>query len=336
VTEGSSDEAPLVARAVAGDREALGTLLDRHAAQARGMMGQILGPRAELDDLLGEARLRAVRGIAAFESRSAFATWFSQIAIHVALSEIRRRRRADARPLPLPGSPGEDASRTWSTARRSRRPRSPSGSRSPPRPSGPVSSTPAAGSGRPSMTSCPSEEELVLLAEEALEPAAADAAVAHLAECEACRLLLGRSEAALRYALGGMADAEAAVPAGRSAPTRPRAWPRVAAAAAVLVGFAVGGVLVARSQRNAVPEVVTTPESRLDALLATAERLAAPSPADADESDVALAAFAAADARLALGMTTAEARLADVVERFPGTVAAREARARLAAVGGPR
>jgi len=111
VTGGTSDEAPLVARAVAGDREALGTLLDRHAAQARGMMGQILGPRADLDDLLGEARLRAVRGIEGFESRSAFATWYSQIAVHVALSEIRRRRRAEARPLPLPGSPGEDASR---------------------------------------------------------------------------------------------------------------------------------------------------------------------------------------------------------------------------------
>ena len=55
--------------------------------------------------------------------------------------------------------------------------------------------------------------------------------------------------------------------------------------------------------------------------------------ADAAEdaaSDVALAAFAAAEARFDLGMDSGTARLHDVVERFPGTTAAREARARLA------
>jgi RNA polymerase sigma-70 factor (ECF subfamily) len=107
---GDAEEASLVARAAAGDRDALGALLDRHGPQVRAMIAQVVGARADLDDLLQEARLRAVRSIAAFEARSAFATWFSRIGINVALSELRRLRAAAARPLPLPGE-GEDASR---------------------------------------------------------------------------------------------------------------------------------------------------------------------------------------------------------------------------------
>jgi hypothetical protein len=186
------------------------------------------------------------------------------------------------------------------------------------------------------MTSCPSEEDLVLLVEDGAD--AAPEAAAHLAECEACRRLLGRSEAALRFALGGLADEAAASPV--LAPAAPRRLRFVAAAAAVLVAAALGGValLDAGGDRGDVaaapPTVPGSPEARIDALLAAAERLAAPVPEDDDGADVALAALAAAEARVALGMPTAAARLRDVVDAFPGTAAAREARARIDALEG--
>lgn len=93
------DEGRLVEAAVRGDAAALATLLDRHEEQARAMAADLLGARTDLDDLLQEARLRAVRSIGAFEARSAFATWFSRIALNLAISELRRRRVAAAAPL---------------------------------------------------------------------------------------------------------------------------------------------------------------------------------------------------------------------------------------------
>lgn len=113
LTADGSDEARLVADAVAGDRAALATLLDRHESAARGMILQMLGARADVDDLLQDARLRAIRSIGGFEGRSAFGTWFCRIAINLAVSELRRRRKADAAPLDVAPHPvsGDDPTR---------------------------------------------------------------------------------------------------------------------------------------------------------------------------------------------------------------------------------
>ena len=97
------DEARLVEAAVRGDAAALGTLLDRHEEQARAMALDLLGARTDVEDLLQDARLRAVRAIGTFERRSAFATWFCRIAMNLALSELRRRRTAAAAPLDAAG-----------------------------------------------------------------------------------------------------------------------------------------------------------------------------------------------------------------------------------------
>jgi RNA polymerase sigma-70 factor, ECF subfamily len=94
-----ADEEGLVAAAARGDAAALGALLDRHDRQARAMAADLLGPRTDLDDLLQEARLRAIRAIGSFEGRSAFGTWFSRIAMNLALSELRRRRLTAAAPI---------------------------------------------------------------------------------------------------------------------------------------------------------------------------------------------------------------------------------------------
>lgn len=94
-----AEEERLVEAAARGDAAALGTLLDRHERQARAMAADLLGPRTDLDDLLQEARLRAVRSIGTFQRRSAFATWYVRIAMNLALTELRRRRLVAAVPL---------------------------------------------------------------------------------------------------------------------------------------------------------------------------------------------------------------------------------------------
>lgn len=197
------------------------------------------------------------------------------------------------------------------------------------------------------MTSCPAEEDLVLLVEGDLDQRRADAVTDHLVACEACRRLVGRSEAALRYALGGLADAERT--AGVARPVRRVRWVAVSAAAGVAATLLVALALHhddAEAPAATTADVGTvspapasprTLDDEINALLARTERLAAPVHAgEGDDSDVSLAALAAAEARIDLGMDTGAARLRDVVERFPGSPAAREARARIASLEGGR
>lgn len=90
------DDEALLARAVAGDREAQGELLTRHESRVRGLLAQMLGPRGRLDDLVQEVRLKAVRGFAGFRRDAAFTTWLHRIAVNTAISEMRRRRAEDS------------------------------------------------------------------------------------------------------------------------------------------------------------------------------------------------------------------------------------------------
>lgn len=97
------DDEALLARAVAGDREAQGKLLTRHEARVRGVLAQMLGPRGRLDDLTQEVRLKAIRGFARFRGDALFTTWLHRIAVNTAISELRRRRSEESLPEEPPG-----------------------------------------------------------------------------------------------------------------------------------------------------------------------------------------------------------------------------------------
>lgn len=205
------------------------------------------------------------------------------------------------------------------------------------------------------MISCPDERELLELVDGDLAEDRADDVVDHLGCCEECRLALGRSEAALLYALGGLADTgrwsatpTPSVPAATDGnvdepdaaeqperrPLLRLAVPALAAAAAMLVGALA--LLTDGSPAPTRPDdlvgAAPRPETELRGLLARAEALRDTSPTAPDSRDlVAAGALAAAEARIwTLGPEAARARMQDVVERFPGTAAAREARALLA------
>lgn len=194
------------------------------------------------------------------------------------------------------------------------------------------------------MTSCPAESDLLALVDGDLDSARAEELTDHLALCPECALSLARAEAALCYALGGLADQErTAIPA---APT-PRAvpWPQGVAALAAAVLLAAGIAALGRSDAGPRSHEATVPAptesaaaSHLDVLLSRARALAAQRDTPADHA--AVAALAAAEAReVAIGPGAGQAGYLGVIAAFPGSPEAQravEALDRLSTFGGTR
>jgi len=95
--DGEPDE-QLAGRAAAGDRQALETLLHRHADRIHAICRRILGHREDALDATQEAMIAVTRGIRRFDGRSAFTTWLYRVATNAALDEGRRKAR---RPHPV-------------------------------------------------------------------------------------------------------------------------------------------------------------------------------------------------------------------------------------------
>jgi RNA polymerase sigma-70 factor, ECF subfamily len=88
----------LAARASAGDRAALETLLERHVDRIHAVCRRILCNPEDALDATQEAMIAVARGIGRFDNRSAFTTWLYRVATNAALDEGRRKAR---RPRPV-------------------------------------------------------------------------------------------------------------------------------------------------------------------------------------------------------------------------------------------
>jgi RNA polymerase sigma-70 factor (ECF subfamily) len=88
-----SDDAELVAAALAGDREAFGMLYDGHARMVRAVLLGVSGDWTAIDDMVQESFLRAYRNLARLREPPKFGRWVAGIARQVA----RERRRSLAR-----------------------------------------------------------------------------------------------------------------------------------------------------------------------------------------------------------------------------------------------
>jgi RNA polymerase sigma-70 factor, ECF subfamily len=93
------DEAALVARAVAGDRAAFGTLVERYAAVARRVARAVLGNPEDADDAAQDAMLSALVKLDQYDPRRPFGPWLLRIVANAATD--RRRRRTVRRVEPL-------------------------------------------------------------------------------------------------------------------------------------------------------------------------------------------------------------------------------------------
>jgi RNA polymerase sigma-70 factor (ECF subfamily) len=93
----NSDDARLVERALAGDRNAFGILVERYAAQARRVARALLRNADDADDAAQDAFLAALAGLARYDARRPFGPWLLRIVSNTATDRSRRRavRRAD-------------------------------------------------------------------------------------------------------------------------------------------------------------------------------------------------------------------------------------------------
>jgi RNA polymerase sigma-70 factor (ECF subfamily) len=85
------DDAPLVSALRAGDPAAAGRMWDRHNVLARRILRRVLGP-VDVEDAVQDTFLRLFRDLASLRDPSALRSFVIGIAIHVAKSELRRRR----------------------------------------------------------------------------------------------------------------------------------------------------------------------------------------------------------------------------------------------------
>jgi RNA polymerase sigma factor (sigma-70 family) len=90
------DDQDLVARAGAGDRQALEQLVQRHQVWIYNVSVRMLGHPHDAEDAAQEILVKAVTRLAAFERRSAFRTWLYRIAVNHLLNVKRGRREPEA------------------------------------------------------------------------------------------------------------------------------------------------------------------------------------------------------------------------------------------------
>jgi RNA polymerase sigma-70 factor, ECF subfamily len=105
-------EHELVAAARKGDEDAFRHLVEPHRAQLHAHCYRMLGSLHDAEDVLQEAMLRAWRGFARFDGRSAVRTWLYRITTNACLDAIARRPK---RVLPMDYGPpdahdGEESS----------------------------------------------------------------------------------------------------------------------------------------------------------------------------------------------------------------------------------
>jgi RNA polymerase sigma-70 factor, ECF subfamily len=89
------DVEPIVVRAQAGERAALGELIDAYQSTIYSLTLSIMRDPADAADMTQDTFVRLVRSIATYRGdRASFTTWLHRLAINVCLDTLRRRKRA--------------------------------------------------------------------------------------------------------------------------------------------------------------------------------------------------------------------------------------------------
>jgi RNA polymerase sigma-70 factor, ECF subfamily len=86
------DSAALVARARGGDRTAFRALFDRHRPDVARLVYRMVGPRAEMEDLVQEVFVQVHRSLRDFRGDARFSTWLHRVTVNVVLMHRRSER----------------------------------------------------------------------------------------------------------------------------------------------------------------------------------------------------------------------------------------------------
>jgi RNA polymerase sigma-70 factor (ECF subfamily) len=102
------DEAPLVARARAGDTQAFGELLTHYERKIYRLAKHITQNEEDAEDVLQETFLKAFEHLGSFQGASKFYTWIVRIAVNESLMKLRKRKGDRTVPLDEPVDTGEE------------------------------------------------------------------------------------------------------------------------------------------------------------------------------------------------------------------------------------
>lgn len=89
----SESDTELVRALRAGESEAAGRLYDRHASGVHGMVHRLVGPEAELDDIVQEVFIYALSSIDKLREPAALKSWLLGIAVGKVRAHVRNRWR---------------------------------------------------------------------------------------------------------------------------------------------------------------------------------------------------------------------------------------------------
>ena len=101
----------LVRRLRAGDGEAFRELVKRFSGDLYGLAYSLMGNAADAEDVVQQALVGAVRGIASFEGRSSLKTWLFTILSNQAGKARRSRKLRQATPLDAAGEAADAGAR---------------------------------------------------------------------------------------------------------------------------------------------------------------------------------------------------------------------------------
>jgi RNA polymerase sigma-70 factor, ECF subfamily len=93
-----SDDALIVRRVCAGDREAFALLVDRHHARCLRVATHLLGDPDEAEDAVQDAFVRAYQALGAYREQDRFGAWLTRIVVNqcrTASAKSRRYARLD-------------------------------------------------------------------------------------------------------------------------------------------------------------------------------------------------------------------------------------------------
>jgi RNA polymerase sigma-70 factor, ECF subfamily len=89
----SGDDRALLDGLRAKSPAAVAAFCDRYGDQVLRVLGRILGPDSELEDLHHEVFVRALRSVAGVHHAGSLSAWMSTVAVNVARTELKRRAR---------------------------------------------------------------------------------------------------------------------------------------------------------------------------------------------------------------------------------------------------
>ena len=86
-------DADLVRLAAGGDRDAFGTLVERHGSNIYRLCLRIMGNPEDAHDAAQDTFLVAMRKLDQFRSEAAFGTWLHRIGVNACYDALRRKKR---------------------------------------------------------------------------------------------------------------------------------------------------------------------------------------------------------------------------------------------------